>query len=185
MKPNLNFLIWWRMDAVGAAACIGLTLAVVLGGFFPLARSHAEDVMLREELEGQRDKAAKMDAALAAVRLKLSAAQKTVETCPLHLESASSINRRLTDVSALAAASGLVIDDIRPERAVPGTYSETIPISVAGSGSYRTCTLFLNRLRRQMPDTGIASVELAAVALDATGSGKFRVDLEWHAAPKP
>ena len=107
-----------------------------------------------------------------------------MDESPLHLAPASTINRRLTEVSALAGDAGLVIDDIRPDRAVPAAQCETIPISLAGSGTYRTCTLFLARLRRSMPDTSVASVELAAAGLDTTGASKFRMDLRWHAAPQ-
>jgi|WetSurMetagenome_2_1015567.scaffolds.fasta_scaffold135875_3 hypothetical protein len=175
---------FWRIDLAGAGALAALTAVVALGGVLPLAAQHREYLALQDELAAQRDQAAKLDVTMEAVRLKLETSRRAVTHSPMHLEPASIINRRLTEVSALAGETGLVIDDIRPDRPMPGTHCETIPISVAGSGTYRTCTLFLSRLRQTMPDTSVSVVELAASSLDATGASKFRLDLRWHAAPR-
>jgi Tfp pilus assembly protein PilO len=184
MKRLLTVWTWWRVDLAGAAALAALTAAVVLGGVLPLMANHKEYLALHSELAVQRDQAARLEVTMETLRQKLESARRTVDGSPLHLAAAGTVNRRLTEVSALAGDVGLVIDDIRPDRSVPGTHCETIPIAVAGSGTYRTCTLFLARLRRTMPDTSVSALELAAGGLDATGAGKFRMDLRWHAAPR-
>jgi hypothetical protein len=184
MKRILAAWTFWRIDLGGAGALAALTAAVVLGGILPLAAHHQEYAALQQALAAQRDQAAKLDATMETVRKKLADSRQTLQNSPLHLEPVSIVNRRLAELSAMAGEAGLVIDDIRPDRSVAGTHCETIPISVAGSGTYRKCTLFLSRLRQSMPDTGVSSVELAAGGLDATGSSKFRMDLRWHAAPR-
>jgi Tfp pilus assembly protein PilO len=182
-RPHLAWR-WWRIDLIGAAVCAAMTLAVCLGGIVPLAGSHEEVLKMQAETVAQQSQAARLDATLTATREKLRQAQKKLDESPLRLETSTNVFRRLSDVSALASDSGLSLDDIRPGPAAVGTYCDTVPIAMAGNGTYRACAAFLARLCRVMPDTGVSSLEVAAVGVDPSGSGKFHFDLEWHVAPR-
>jgi Tfp pilus assembly protein PilO len=184
MKWPQTRWIWWRIDLAGAALCAAIAAGMCFGGILPLLAQHEQLQKLQQEISVQREQAAKMDATLASVRHKLDVSRQALTESPLRLEAASNVYRRLAEVSALASECGLTVDDIRPDRSVPGAYCETVPILMAGSGTYRTCTAFLNRLRRTMPDTGVASLELLANGAATSGGGKFRFDLRWHASPR-
>jgi len=175
---------WWRIDLVGAAVMVALALVVGLGGFWPLVRDHREQARDQAEMIAQREQAARLEAGLVMLRTRVDAVHDALEREALHLRPASALNRHLTDISSLAVESGLRIDDIRPDSIVSGTQYETVPIVMAGGGSYRTCTAFLGRMRTAMPDTSISALELSANPADAGTSGKFRFELSWYAAPK-
>jgi Tfp pilus assembly protein PilO len=173
----------WHIDAVGAAVALAFTAVLGLGGFWPLVRDHQEHLAQKGQLASQKEQAARLESALASLQARLAAARQSLAENPLQLKAAANINRQLADISALAADTGLRIDDMRPDRSVPGAHYETVPVVVAGGGTYRTCSAFLGRLRRAMPDTAVSSLELAAGGGDPAAPGKFRFDLLWHAAP--
>lgn len=184
MKSVLEKWRWWRIDLAGIASLVGLALVVGLGGFWPLFSSQREQAREQAELIAEREQAARLDACLVSLRTRADAAHEALARGSLHLAPASALNRRLAEISTLAVESGLRIDDIRPDRAVSGPHYETVPIILAGGGTYRTCTAFLGRMRKAMPDTSVTALELTANAADPAAAARFRFDLNWYAAPK-
>lgn len=175
---------WWRIDLAGAGVCAGLALVLGLGGFWPLLTSYRTGVAERAELISQREQAARLEAGLVTLRTRVDTVHEALAHSSLHLASASTLNRHLTELSALAVDSGLRIDDIRPDRLQAGANYDTVPITLAGGGSYRTCAAFLSRLRKAMPDTSVTALDLSALAVGPGAAGRFRFDLNWYAAPK-
>ena len=106
-----------------------------------------------------------------------------MKTYKLQLQPAAQINRRIAQVSDLAAKAGLKIDDIAPGTAVRGAQYDMIPIRLAGQGTYLKCVGFLSRLREALPDTGVSALELWSDPTDPDDAASFRFDFLWHAAP--
>lgn len=182
MKVDLTKWRCWQIDAVGVAACVALTLGLVLGGFRPMARRQEESRAQQEQLGEERTQLAKMNAALAASQRQLEDVQRVLARCRLRLESTAGMNHRLAGISAFAADVGLKVNEIQPGQATPGTYYHTVPIHLTGNGTYRQCTVFLHRLREQFPDTSVLWVELMGSGAEPSGMGLFRIDLQWHAS---
>ena len=185
MKMGLTRWRLWRVDAAGVAACLALTLGLVLGGLRPVSRRHEEFAAQQEQLGQQRAHLAAANAALAATQRQLEDVQRALARCRLRLESTAGMNRRLEDISVFAAGIGLRVNEIQPGQAKAGPHYHTVPIHLTGNGTYRQCTLFLHRLREQFPDTGVFGVELTGSGTGPSGAGLFRMDLEWHASLAP
>ena len=185
MKPNLTLWKWWRVDAVGAGILLALSLAVYVCGYYPLMSSHSEYEDKQAALATQREHSARLESTLLALQKRLATVSQSLTSGSLNLKPAASLNNQLTQISALATASGLAIDDVRTEQAVTETHSDAYPVTLAGKGTYRACTVFLSRLRKAFPDTTVVSLELAGNPGDTAGNGKFNFRLRWHAAPKP
>jgi Tfp pilus assembly protein PilO len=179
--PNLNSLKLWQVDAVFLGVCVAVTAAFALFGFAPLISGHHDFLAQRESLVAQEQQAAQLETSLANLRERVEADQRALAGHTLALKSVANVNSQLAEISSLATECGLRVEDIRPDSAVSGTYYDTVPVAVAGRGTYRDCTAFLNRLRRTLPDTGVATVELVANTGERTGQGKFRLDLQWYA----
>ena len=181
---KLNPARWqsWHIDAAAAAALVIVTVAVCLGGIRPLRSSHDEYLAQKAELEGQRDQASRLATSMAAMRRQLAAIDQTMTTGALRLKPTSHVNTELVQLSALAVESGLAIGDIRAGLPISGPHYDTVPIELAGSGTYRTCTMFLRRLRQEHPDTSVAAFTMSAGGDDPAGASKFRFGLRWHAA---
>lgn len=175
----------WHLDVVGAAVCLAAALAVYLGGAKPLIRNHERVVAQQEQLRTQQEHAAKLENTLEALREQLQTVRRALDNSTLRLKPLSNLNLHVAEISALATQNGLQIDDIQTGAVRIGTHYEVVPVHLAGSGTYRTCTMFLNRLRRTLPDTSVASLSLTATAGDTSGGGKFRMDLQWHATLSP
>lgn len=185
MKIDLTKWEGRQLDVVGATVCVALTLTVYLGGLRPLQQSHGALDDRREALSVQRAQAARLETARVATQHRLDGVRAALAEKSLKLKPVSNMNVYVASISALAVESGLQIDDVQTGSASEGVQCEAVPIYLAGGGTYRECTAFLNRLHKAFPDTSVSSLELTGSASDPRAAGKFRVALEWYAAPKP
>jgi len=185
VKMTLALRKWWHVDVVGAAVLAALAMIVYVCGYYPLMQSHEEYLAKRRELAAQREQSARLESTLLSLQKRLNAARDMLQVGNLGLKPASSLNSQLTQISALAARSGLAIADVRTDTVVLEKQCEVFPIVLAGNGTCRACTLVLSELKTQFPDTTVQSLDLVAGAGDATGMGKFSFRLRWHAAAKP
>lgn len=183
MNPTLANLQRWHLDAAGAAALVVLTAAAWFLGADPLRCSHEAWQDEKADLATQQEQAAKLDASLVALQRRLEDARKARANGGLQLRSAASVNSQLMQISALATDCGLTIDDVRADRPQPGPYFDTIPIDLAGAGTYRACTVFLSRLGQKFADTTVLSLRLSADTGNPSATGKFAFRIQWHAAP--
>jgi Tfp pilus assembly protein PilO len=185
MRTALKGWACWHLDAVGAVICVVATLAVYLGGAKPLMRNHEHLVAQQEQLRTQQRHVARLEDALTALREHLQTVRRALDDSTLRLKPLSSLNQHVAEISALATRNDLRIDDIQTGVAQTGTHYEAVPVHLAGSGTYRTCTTFLNRLRQTLPDTSVSSFSLTTTAGGSAGLGMFRIDLQWHAKLSP
>jgi hypothetical protein len=174
---------WWRLDAAGTGVLALVTLLACFGGIEPLRSSYEGYLATKAELESQRDQAARLSASMAALRRRLAVVNQTIAGGALKLKPAMQVNTQLMQLSAVAVESGLVIDDIRAGLPVPGPYYDTVPIELAGSGTYRQCTMLLSLLRQGHPDTSVSAFTMSANTANPAAPGKFRFSLRWYAAP--
>ena len=173
----------WRIDAAGAAACLVFTLLVYFAGIRPVLgkRAHAADNRVR--LNAQRRKCSELASVVVALRRQLAATQKALASSTIRLQPPSRVNQRIAGIADLAAKSGLKIDatHLGPSSSTP-RYT-AVPITLAGTGTYRTCITFLRRLNQAFPDTCVTMSDLSANPADPTGEAAFRFQLLWYAAP--
>lgn len=185
VKMNGPWWSKWQWDAAGIAMLAVLSLTAYFAGFRPLLAGHEEWAARRAALAAQREQAAKLQKALTAAQGRLEETRAALAKLPLRLQPASNVIAQLAAVSALANEAGLRIDDIHPERGVPGTHYETVPIQIVGSGTYTKCTRFVSRLCKVLPDTNVSSLEMGTNPADLMGAGTFRFGLCWYTAPAP
>ena len=174
----------WRIYAVGAAVCAGVTAGAYVLGVEPAMakqQAHQADVA---ELESRRKKAADLHAELGAARRTLTDTQREVEELPLRLDSASTVNRRLARLADVALESGLNLDELQPGTPVDAPHYQTVPLRLVGTGSYTACATFLHELRKQFPDTAAKSFDSSNPnpARDQA-TGTFRFELVWYTSP--
>jgi len=173
----------WRVDLIGAAVLVVLTSVFVLGPVRGGLRQRAVAKVQRTELAAQESRLAQADRILMAVKKDYGAVEARLAQSALHLEPSANVNSRLARISELAIEAGLQIDEIKPGAPLMGEHYETVPIFLAGNGTYRQCAVFLHQLRQALPDTGAESLELSGNAAAPAATGTFRFNLHWHAAP--
>jgi Tfp pilus assembly protein PilO len=183
MKPsNLHRRNRWTIDAGGIVACILLSIALYYAGLQPLAAGYDRYLSQQAELELKQQTATTSNASLQTLQRRLGALQQQITDHPLHLQPASAVNKRLGELTELAAHLGLRMEDVQPGKTSATARFETVTIHLAGSGTYRTCVQFLHRLRTGFPDTSITSFQLTGNPSDSSGSASFQFDLKWFTA---
>ena len=164
----------------GAATAIAVTIAAAVMIVQPLRRSMAEEARLETELSELEEQAAShrldLEQRLGRLRTELAAAE--VELLPVH-----QLNRRLADMTALLEQSGMTIQETELGETRGGRWFRTVPIRLAGTGSFPQCAAFLHELRSEMPDTGVIAFDLSGSPDRPGQPTSFRFDLVWFAAP--
>ncbi len=178
-RPRFNP---WKLYASAALACLALSAGGYLLGVGPAMARAARAASDRAELADRRKQTGELSAAATAARADLVATRDALAALPLKLEPASAVNQRLAKLTDMAGESNLSVAEIRPGALVEGRDFDSIPIAIAGTGSYPNCAAFLHRLHDRFPDTAVRSFR--AGQGDANGAASFSVDLVWHTARK-
>ena len=101
----------------------------------------------------------------------------------MRLEPVAQVNQRLARLTGLADASKLTIDEMRPGTISEGRDYKTVPILIAGNGTYPACAAFLHGLRQRFPDMAVMSFDTTNnSASPDSPAATFQFDLAWHAA---
>ena len=173
----------WHIYAVAALACAALSAGAYAVGVRPAIRRHAEQVAHQTDLRARKQKAANLAGQLNTARTQLAAVNETLRNRSLRLQPADLVNDRIGALAGLAEAAHLTLDVLQPGTASETADYKTIPILMAGSGTYPDCALFLHKLRKEFPDMAIRSFETTNnSATPETPAATFQFDLIWHAS---
>ena len=173
-----------KVYLAAAVTCAALAAGAYFFGVRPAAGRHQAQAGREVELKAARKKAAALLTSRNAAQAQLDAANGALKNLTLRLESASTVNQRLASLTDLATKDcALVIDELRPGTIAASGDCLTVPILIAGSGTYPNCAKFLHRLRQKYPDTAVRSFETTnnSASPDAP-SATFQFELVWHAA---
>ena len=83
------------------------------------------------------------------------------------------LNKQISEITKLADQVGVTFEKIKPDYPISGQHYQTIPIKINGTGTYRSCTNFFNKLHAKYNDVGIASFELKGNPTKPDGSATF------------
>lgn len=182
-RPHDGPLPVLYIHLIGAAACVLMVTLAWFAGVGPVLTARAQAAAQRAQIAEHERDAAKLRNQVVQVERLISRAAYRERQSPLRLEPVERINRRLSEVSSLAAKVGLDVSVIRPRQVQRRPRYEVVPIQLQGLGAFRATTLFLDRLHDTFPDMGVASVEVRARPADKQGMADFALTLIWYAAP--
>ena len=173
-----------KIYLAGAAACALVSTGAYFVGVRPAVARHADQASVRVELRAARQKAAALLGTRNGTQSQLNAVNEALQRQALRLDPVSTVNQRLSSLTDLATREcGLVIDEMRPGAIAEGADYQTVPILIAGSGTYPRCAKFLHRLRQTFPDTSVRSFETTNnSASPDSPAATFQFELTWHAA---
>ena len=174
---------WRTIDAAGAAVLLAISAGMYAGGVGPMLESRSRHAARLAELEAGREASQKYKDAADRLKAQVIAVQEELTNRPMRLQPARMLNQRHADVTRLATEAGLEISELQPRAGVRKPLFQTIPIHLAGSGTYRTAAAFLHRLHKKFPDTGVSSFELTANPAVPVEGASCRFELVWYAAP--
>ncbi len=165
------------LNGAGVAACGTVVVLFCAMGLRPLLGRAAAAATARHRLAAAVEQRDTSDATIRDETEQLKSLRHDIAST-LVLRPASAINELLARVSAVAAACGVRLDDVRVGKPVNGDRYATLPLHAVGRGTYRDCVRFLHQLNYDCPDVGVAEFALGAA------SGEINVDLElrWHTA---
>ena len=173
-----------KIYLAGGIACAVFSAGAYFVGIRPVLARYDEQANRQTELSSARKKAAGLVGARNNVASELNATNEALNNLTLHLAPASTVNQRLSNLTALATKEcGLTIDEMRPGAVTEGADYQTVSILIAGSGTYPNCAKFLHRLRNVFPDTAVRSFETTNNSSSPDSpAATFQFELAWHAS---
>ena len=176
----------WSVYLGGAVVCAALSAGAYGVGVRPASRRHAEQIASQTELHNARQKANNLAGQLNTTRAELARVNEAIANLPLRLEPVTQINQRLARITDLADSIKpvkLTIDEMRPGVISDGRDYKTVPIYIAGNGTYPACAAFLHGLRKSFPDMAVLSFDTTNnSATPDSPAATFQFELAWHAA---
>jgi Tfp pilus assembly protein PilO len=172
-----------RIYLLGGVVCAAISAGAFFFGVRPALARHEEQQNQRAEFLAAKQKAANLNGTRTRLLAELDAVTKSLNNLPLQLEPASTVNQRIARLTQLTGECKLNIDEIRALPPVEAADYQTVPIVVAGSGTYTSVAKFLHVIRQTFPDTAVRSFETTnnSASPDAPAA-TFQFDLVWHAA---
>ncbi len=166
------------LNGAGAATCVAIAVLFCACGLRPILGRAAAATVARHRLEAAVSQRDALDAAVRDETDRLRALRKEMAATALVLEPPSKVNDLLARVAAVAAATGVRLDDVRVGKLVVGDRYDTLPVHAVGRGTFGDCVRFLHRLNHDCPDTAVAAFGLSGAA----GEVGVELDLRWHTA---
>jgi Tfp pilus assembly protein PilO len=173
-----------HVDAMGVAACLGLTALGYLVILRPAQAREESTRIMQSQIEPQQARAASLalrQQELAAELERLRSAEGA--SGGTRLWTRKHQNTRLALLTQAVATHGMVLEGTELGQVEAGPRYETVPVRLSGTGAFEQCAAFLHTLHRTMPDTGVVALRLSGNPQAPESKSTFKIDLAWYAAP--
>jgi Tfp pilus assembly protein PilO len=178
-----NLSTTWQIDAAAVGLCMLLSAGAYFAAIGPMLSSRDDRSAREASLVETKDQATRMVADARLIRAQLNHAQIALAKIEIPLQSATAVNQRLAELTALAGECGLEVQAVQPGAILSSQRYALLPIQVSGTGTYRTCTKFLHRLGEKFPDTAMRAFELSANPAEPATPASFNFQLSWYVQP--
>ena len=184
---RLGYTKWqtYHLDAAGVLVCGVLAVLGYIVGIDPLVKQQEGLAAQEARLNVQRHDAVKLAGSTGSLERKLDELKRALDESPVQLQAAGSVNRRIARLASLAAECGMKIDEIQPGKWTASPRYKSVPIRLVAGGRFPACVALLRRLRKDFPDTAVASFELTGEPRNPEAPAKFEINLVWYAAARP
>ncbi len=172
-----------NIHAVGATVIGVISVAAFLVVVQPALSMRTERAAMGHELREQQRLAEQLGQERARLEEALDKIDMQLTTSEIQLQSSKYLNARIAHIIDHAAKDELDVHETRPGTVKDHPRYRTVPILLAGQGSYSNCAAFLHRLRESLPDTGVMAFELTGRPSDPRAAANFRFNLVWYAGP--
>jgi Tfp pilus assembly protein PilO len=174
------------IDAAGLLVCLGLTGAAYFFGARPVLNAQSRLDEQKQLLEEQARNASDVEGRVLFEQKKLAEVKAKLAATSVPLFPPSDINKRLEVLAQITTGNGLTLRQLDPGAAVSqagATRFTTVPIRIAGTGSFAGVSGFLHELLAM----AYADVEVRGMTLTAGPEGgsesAFEIEMRWYAAP--
>jgi Tfp pilus assembly protein PilO len=163
--------------------CAMLSVGAYFTGWQPLENSRAAEDARASALSLAREQVSTLSVTSRSLRGQLTKVQAAVAKIDVPLQPVAAVNTRMAELTSLAGECGLDVQYTQMGAVTSNNRYGQVPIQLSGAGTYRTCALFLHRLRERFADTGMKSFEIAATPSASSNVTSFNFQLVWYVQP--
>lgn len=173
----------WQIDAAGATTCALLGLLWYMAGLQPLQDACAAREALQTQVQERTTQLEDATTKREHFEKLVAATQNQIDHARVKLLEVEHLNTRVGELNKLAKDQNLRVDEIKPGLAAALPHYTTVPIRIAGAGTFGACVSFLRELRAKYPDTGVSAFEIKGEPESPDKTPTFGFSLVWYATP--
>lgn len=167
---------------------IGLGTAIVLAslafwfGIRPILNERMDLRAKEQELASEKQMFAELRCSLREQRKILQHLEEQIANQPLRLDPVGYLNRTLFKITSMAEDGDIRISQVDPGKNQVGVHYSTVPIRIAGNGSFIGLSKFLGQLHEVL-DTAVLAFHLERNRSKSKDEASFEAEFLWYAAP--
>jgi Tfp pilus assembly protein PilO len=173
----------WQIDAVGLGVCAALGAVWYFAGLQPVSQAAASRETLEAQLSERDTRLSELFSSRSTHQRTVTVLEEKIQAGSVNLRPVDDVNTRISELNTLAVRHDLRIDEVRPGAPVTLPRYVTVPIRLAGTGSYAECSRFMHALRSELRDIGVAGFDLRGEPEAPDKPPTFAFTLVWYAAP--
>jgi Tfp pilus assembly protein PilO len=181
LKPQWTWAVPDRVNLFGLAVLALVTILAVTAVLGPLAGTERANADGRLNLAHERQAALADIEQVRKLKQELALGHSRLEEAYVPLLEPSRINQRIGDLTDLAVAQHLAVQQVLPGAGLAVGAHTRVPIRLLATGNYPTCSSFIRSVHQALPDVAVDSFEIKRVDVGGRGDADLRVDLVWYA----
>ena len=170
----------WQIDAAGLASLVMLGSLVYLLAVAPMLERRREVAEQSRQLAAEQQQLQMQQTRLRQVTVEADETRRKLTAMPVRLRPVAALNAHVAGLVELASSCGMQVDNIEPGAVASTSRYQTVALRITGRGAYPQCVDYLARIRRQMPDTGVTSLEVSSLGSTGQAHPGFIINLSWH-----
>ena len=174
---------FWRVDAGGLAALAGVSVALWVLGVGPVLAREAARIERERQVREAAESVSRLNESHRSMTGQLEVTRRKIDESDVKLQPTHHLNALIAELTELAAATGLTVEQVQPGAVIEGTHYRTIPIELSGRGGYVDCARFLSLLHGEYRDTSVHALRLSGEPRRPGERAEFRFTIHWHASP--
>ncbi|MBI1338252.1 MAG: hypothetical protein GC164_15020 [Phycisphaera sp.] len=186
-RPSRKHNPQWALHTVGITMTLAMLAACGFVGVRPLLESQRSLSETSGKLIAQRKELAAAQASTSGLQRSLEEVTLKLQAIPVQLRSPQQVNEYLAQLVTIGQRTGVEVMEVKPidRNATEGGAARFMgwtDIVLRGRGNYKALHRFLERVREELSDTEIDSMEMGYESPDPAVGLRIGMRLRWFHA---
>lgn len=167
----------------GAAVVLAITAVLAMLVVVPIWQRQGDRARLSQEVSTRIGEVERLERAKRALATQLGQTNDAADRAALNLKTSRDLNEHLASITELAEKSGVQVESLEPATPTANAKFRGQPIRLSGKAGYLATQAFFERLRAQLPDTGIRAFQMRTDNIGNPPIATISMDLLWITKP--
>ena len=146
----------------------------------PISTRHATAAQARDDLAEARRQSIELRKSSAMIETRMARIDEQMASYQVNLQPPTALSERLADLTAVASASSMTINSMKPGITHERDDYEAVEIRLGATATYTDTIQFMSSVHEQLPDVDIIEFSLTAQQAGESMSASVQIVLHWY-----